>query len=418
MAYLIVMVCVIYIIIQLIMKEKIYKPAIMLAALWGIILFVYSFRAFQLPCVSSDIYIIILVGLLCFFVGSLVAKYLKITLVIGKYTLYSREIRLRAYNIVTFLFFIVMLLPFIRAVMFLFGGSSLYMIRYSLQNDILGSGLIAILFNYFCEPYLTFMIVYSISNLFSEKRNAYNLLVTIIGIVFMTIISGGRFFILYFIGALIVMLMIYKGNIKREKRKEESKVLQRIKLLIIVGIVGIIAVSLIRGTKLGETAYVYLCGGIPFLEYLKETLIQTKHTHGAATMYGFVRPFFVVLRKIGICNLPVWLQNIENIYLDVDNAYFLAPGILFNSFSTSFFAPYLDGGLFGIIIVYVILGFISENAYRKINQKNEYIIAYFLLIALIVVLSFFRLLITHYSFALAFVYLYLMSKPMKKNEYI
>lgn len=415
MAYLIIMVCVIYIMIQLIMKEKVYKPAIMLAALWGIVLFVYSFKAFQLPSISNDIYSIILVGLICFFAGSLVAKYLKIRLIIGKHTLYFREIRLGVYNIVTSLFFIVMLLPFIRAVMFLIGGSSFYVIRYSLQNDILGSGLIAILFNYFCEPYLTFMIVYSISNLFSKKCNVKNLLVTIIGIIFMTIISGGRFFILYFIGALIVVLMIY---IKREKRKEDSKIIHRIKILIIIGIVGIIAVSIVRGTKLGETAYVYLCGGVPFFEHLKETLIQTKHTHGAATMYGFVRPFFVVLRKIGICDLPVWLQNIEKIYLDVDNAYFLAPGILFNSFSTSFFAPYLDGGLFGIIVVYTILGFVSENAYRKINPKNEYIIAYFLLIALIVVLSFFRLLITHYSFALAFVYLHLISKPVKNGEYI
>ena len=415
MAYLIVIVCVIYIIIQLVMKEKAYKPSVMLAALWGAVLFVYSFRAFRLPSVSSDIYIIILVGLLCFFGGSLIAKYLKIRLRIGNHTLYFREIRTRAYNIVTFLFFIVMLIPFIRSVMFLLGGASLYGIRYSLQNDILGSGLIAILFNYFCEPYLTFMIVYSISNLFSEKRNVHNLLVAIIGIVFMTIISGGRFFILYFIGALIVMLMIYKGNIEIEKSKKESKILRRIKLLIIVGIVGIIAVSLIRGTKLGETVYLYLCGGIPFLEHLKETLIQTKYTHGAATMYGFFRPFFVVLRKIGICNLPVWLQNVESIYLDVDNAYFLAPGILFNSFSTSFFAPYLDGGLIGVIIVYIVLGFVSETSYKRINQKNEYIITYFLLIALIVVLSFFRLLITHYSFALAFVYLYLMSKPIKNK---
>lgn len=417
MAYLIVIVCVIYIAVQLlIVKEKIYKPAIILAVLWGTVIFVYSFRKFQLPAVSNDIYTIILVGLLSFFVGSLIAKHCKIRLFIGTNTLHSRKIRHGVYRIMTCLFFIVMLLPFIRSVIFLLGDSSLYAIRYSLQNDILGSGLIAILFNYFCEPYLTFMIVYSIANLFSEKRNEKNLIVTIIGIIFMTVITGGRFFILYFIGALIVVLMIYKKNSDTEKRKGQPQIVHKIRALIIIGIVGIIAVSMVRGTKLEETAYVYLCGGVPFFEHLKVTLIETRNTYGAATMYGFLRPFFVILRKIGICELPVWIQNIEKIYLDVDNAYFLTPQILFNSFSTSFFAPYLDGGFFGTVIVYTILGFISEKVYIKINKKNEYIIAYFLLIALIVELSFFRLLITHYSFALAFVYLYLMSKPVKNSE--
>lgn len=418
MSYVIVGVCLLYITIQSIMKEKIYKPAIMLAILWGIILFVYSFKAFQLPSVNSDTYIAILVGLLCFFVGSLVAKSLKLKIVINKRALYSRSIRKKVYKIMTIIFFVSMLLPFVRSMMFLLAGSSLYTIRYSLQNDILGSGIIAILFNYFCEPYLTFMIVYSIANLFSEKRNVKNLLATIIGIIFMIITTGGRFFILYFIGALIVALMVYRGSARSSSQKEESKIVHIVKILIVVGIVGLIVVSLVRGTQLGETVYVYLCGGVPFFEHLNDSLIQNNHTYGAATTYGFVRPFFVILRKIGICNLPGWLQNIESIYLSVDDAYFLAPGILFNSFSTSFFAPYLDGGLAGIVFVYVLLGFISESVYRKVDRKNEYVIALFLLISLIVVLSFFRLLITHYSFALAFVYLYLMSKPVKNNKYI
>lgn len=417
MEYFIIVVCILYIAIQLILGEKIYKPAIMFAILWGTVLFVYSFRAFQLPNVKSDIYTIILLGVVSFFIGSLVAKSSKIKVVIGKHELQSREIKKNTYNIMTFLFFIIMLIPFIRAAMFLFSGASLYMIRYSLQNDILGFGLIAILFNYFCEPYLTFMIVYSIANLFSEKRDIKNLFFSILGIIFMTVISGGRFFILYFIGSLIVSLLIYKRKVRRERKKEESKILHRVKLLIIIGIIGIIAVSLVRETQLGETVYVYLCGGVPFLEHLKETLIQNQYTYGAATIYGFIRPFFVILRKIGICDLPVWLQNIEGIYLDVDKAYYLAPGILFNSFSTSFFAPYLDGGRVGIVVVYSILGMVSEKAYRKINCENEYIVAHFLLIALIIILSFFRLLITHYSFALAFVYLYFMSKPVKSNKY-
>ena len=176
-----------------------------------------------------------------------------------------------------------------------------------------------------------------------------------------------------------------------------------------------VGVSIIRGAHLWQTIYVYLCGGIPFLEYLNDTL-ASEHTYGAATLYGFLRPLFVILRKIGICDLPIWLQNVEQLFLSVDNPYYIAPGILFNSFSTSFFAPYLDGGIVGVCVVYLLLGIISESIYKRVRLDNEYIVSWFILIALVVVFSFFRLVITHYSFALAFVYLFITHSSIQKKN--
>ena len=397
--------------------KNIYRPATLFALLWGIIFIVYSFHAFGLKQVSVDTYMIFLCGLLSFFAGSSIADIFRYKFVVGKHDLFSRKIKYRVYKFGTILFFIVMITPLMRASIFLLQGYSLYEIRYSLQNDILGTGIISILFNYFCEPYLTFMIVYSIANMFSEKRKIKNMFFTIVGIIFMTIISGGRFFILYFIASLGVAFLIYKKDFHKRRTKNEKKIMRRIKMLLLIAVVSIVTVSIIRGAKLGETIYVYLCGGIPFLEHLiKDVFCNSNYTNGAATCYGFIRPFFVILRKIGICDLPVWLQHIETQFLIVDDAYFLAPGILFNSFSTSFFAPYLDGGLLGVTIVYLIIGFVAEKTYKQINIKNECMISCFFLISLVVLLSFFRLVITHYSFSLAFIYLFFMSKPINRND--
>lgn len=417
MIYIDIVLCFLYVAFQMFQKQKIYKPAVLFAFIWGTALVMYSFHAYNLPDVNNGTYLIIFAGLLSFFLGSAGAEHSKKRIVVGNYHLFTKEIKTTTYNIMTMIFFALMFLPVLRATLLLARGASLYSIRYSLQNDILGTGITAILFNYFCEPYLVFMIVYSVANLFSSNRKAKNMVHTIVGIFIMTIISGGRFFIFYFIGSLIVCFLLCRNTLFASEYVNK-KLFRRAKFLIILSAVLIISVSFIRESVLTETMYVYFCGGVPFLEHLNETIVNNSHTYGAATLYGFTRPFFVVLRKIGITDLPLWLKNVEQIFLKVDDPYYLAPGILFNSFSTGFFAPYLDGGLAGVIIVYLLFGFITEKIYIYVDINNEYSVSWFLLASLTIVLSFFRLTITHYSFALAFVYLFYMSKvvPSAKSE--
>ncbi|BAK48508.1 glycosyltransferase involved in cell wall biogenesis [Clostridium sp. SY8519] len=411
--YLIIGICVLYIIVQLIYKEKVYRPSVLFAVIWVVVLTMYSFRLYGLPEIENRTLIIIALGLCSFFVGTLVNKSSKKYLVVGARKFFEKEVREFALKPMVIAFFLIMFMPVVRSLLLLLSGASLYMIRYSMQNDVLGSGIIAILFNYYCEPFLTFYIVYSIANLFSPYRKNKNILLTIIGILFMTIVTGGRFFIFYFIGALAVCFLIYRRNIDFKSLRTNKKVLKTARILIIIAVTAIIAITITRGSEIGETIYVYFCGSVPFLEQMND--LFTQHTNGAGTFYGFLRPIFVIFRKFGICGFPGWLTNIESIFLKIDNPYYLVPGMLFNSFTTSFFAPYLDGGLFGVVIFYLVLGFFCEGVYKRLDLKNEYSVSWFLLISLIVMLSFFRLTITHYSFSLAFVYLVITHKQKRED---
>lgn len=415
MLFVVIGLCLLYIVLQLLAGEKIYRPSVMFAILWGTILLAHSFGGYQLPQVGNETYLIIACGLMAFFIGTSLARISKFKITIGSYKLFSKRINQGAFNVLRVVFFALMFMPVVRAIGLLIEGASLYTIRYSLQNDILGTGTIAILFNYYCEPFLTFMIVYSVANFFSANRDIRNMISTIIGVITMVIISGGRFFLLYFSGALIISFLLYKKTISKNRTVRGKKVLKRVRQLIAIAIVAILLVSIIRGSKVWQTVYVYLCGGVPFFEHLKDTLVG-EHTYGAATLYGFLRPIFVILRKVGICDFPMWLQNTEEIFLAVDNPYYIAPGILFNSFTTGFFAPYLDAGIAGVCIVYFILGCISERIYKRVKLENEYSVSWFLLISLVVVFSFFRLTVTHYSFALAFVYLMLTHRMVLKDS--
>lgn len=406
--------CVLYDVTQIICKENIYRPSLLFSLVWALVLTLYSFKLFDLPTINDGTILIICSGICAFFIGSFLSKNCHKRIVIANHELFNKTIKEYALIPMIVVFFMIMIIPVMRSIVLLISGSSLYTIRYSLQNDILGTGVITILFNYYCEPFLTFYTVYSVANLFSSNRKIRNLIISIVAIIFMTIVSGGRFFIFYLIGALGVCFMIYRKNIDYKRIQENKKILKIAKLLITIATIIIVIITINRGSEIGETIYVYLCGGVPFLEHIIELFNQ--RTNGAATLYGFLRPIFVIFRKVGICGFPTWLENIEKIFLSIDNPYYLAPGILFNSFSTSFFAPYLDGGIIGLSIFYLFLGFFCESVYKRLDITNEYSVSWFLLISLIIILSFFRLTITHYSFSLAFVYLIITHKYIEINQ--
>lgn len=402
MSYLTCIICIIIVVISKFQRKSIADPAVLFALLWGVICAFSTLQLFDLKTPDSSIYLFVLVGVLFFWIGSVVAFNTRIKLTIGDRASEERFIRDRLFNVLTLVFFALMIMPSIRAMMLLMSGNSLYTIRYVLLNDVFGEGVTSILFNYFCEPYLVFMIVHSVANLFSNNRKIRITVITIIGIILMTIDTGGRFFILYYVGALAVGYLVYRRQINSNF---EKKTLRRVRILIAIGAIGIIVVSSIRGSIIGQTTYVYSTGGLSYFDHLLTQFSDTKHTLGALTLNGYLRPIFVIFRKIGLGPLPSFVANAEEIFLLVDKAYYITPGTLFNSFTTCFFAPYIDGGVLGIMIVFFALGFISEKAYKNIDLNNTYRVSVYLLTALIVILSFFRLLITHYSFALAAVYL-------------
>lgn len=400
MIYTIIFINTIYIILELfLLKEKVYKPSILFATVWCLILLFYKINSFGLPKVSNLIYIIIFCGLLSFFVGSLIIKLTKVKVKIGDRTFFQNKINYNLVNKMNIIFLISLIIPFFHALIYILHGFSLYDIRYTLQNDILGNGAVAILFNYFCEPYLTFLIVFSVTNLFSNHKKKKVIITTVIGIFSVSIITGGRFFILYLVASLLVASIIFH-------KKTEKKTLKKAKLIICFSFCLLIVVSMLRGSKVFETINVYFCGGLPFLDHLIQQNISG-YTYGGATLYGFLRPLLVIIRKVLNIPFPIWFKNIEKVFLAVDNPYYLTSDILFNSFTTAFYAPFLDYGLIGIIFVFFILGLYSEYIYRQIDLNNEYIISCFLLVSLIIMLSFFRLTITHYSFSLSFIYLFL-----------
>lgn len=404
MCYLASMICAIIAILSRLKRKSIVDPAVLFATIWCVLSGLSCLQLYGLTIPNDMVYWIVIGGVVSFWGGSIISYYSSFRIKIDAEPQKEKVVRPLMLQSFTILFFVLMIVPSVRAIIFLSSGISLYTIRYSQLNDVIGGGTSAILFNYFCEPFLVFMIVYSVANLFSKDRSVKTTILTILGIFLMTICTGGRFFILYYIGALVVGYLLYR---KRLFGKIEANVLKRVRLLALVGFVSILIVSSLRGAVVGQTAYIYSTGGLGFFEYLQTQFFDCDYTFGALTLNGFLRPFFVVFRKMGLGELPNFVENAENIFLMVDKPYFISSETPFNSFTTCFFAPFLDGGGMGVIVVFFVLGFLAEESYKNIQLDSTYKVSIYLLVALVVVLSFFRLLITHYSFALSFMYLLL-----------
>ena len=239
--------CFLYTTTQLINNEKIVRPSALFVLLWGVIVLLHSFGWYNLPSVSEEVYLIILTGLLSFSIGSTIVKHTHVKCTLGKLQLERMALREKTFRVLNILFLSVMIVPTMNSIRAMISGSSLYTIRYSLQGSILGDGIVSVLFYYFCEPYLVFLIVYSISDIFSEHKRSGSLPIAIVGIILITIVSGGRFFILYFIGGLIIGFLAF---LKKRRIKIEKKKKKKVMLLILIAACAVIVVSIVRGAKI------------------------------------------------------------------------------------------------------------------------------------------------------------------------
>lgn len=407
MPFVILLVIFIYLINRFIHRDIVTRPGILFSIIWGLIMVFHQMRLFSLPTVSQSTYMIIFWGIFGFLLGDLLADH--VTIKLGKGTIH-RTFSKRRLNFMTVLFFAGMITPFSRAISRL-PIYTLYDIRYNLNSEIVDTGFVGTIYNYYCQPFLTFLTVYACVNIFSSKRDSKLFILALIGIFMNTIIGGGRFSLLYLGGSLVLMLILYR----REMRSTfaERKVMRKVLLLIALTVIVLITVSTIRAgeNSILRTLYVYTCGSVPFLEHVLKTY-QSDFLFGLASFNGFIRPIFVVLRSLFGFSLPTGVSNVESLLLNTDRAYYLTPTILYNSFVSCFYAPYIDGGLIGEFIIMFIIGFASARIYKNTiqnfydkNGNDEFSKSLYVLVGLLVVLSFFRLLISSYIFALAFVYL-------------
>lgn len=378
-------------------NKVLYNPVSLYLGTWTLVFTLYALNPYSLPQIHEATYQIYIVAFVAFLIGNILI--FKKPCISG-ITLRKRSLNKKFINILIVVMVILMVIPAIKALNLIASGVDLHDIRYVHHDDIMGDGIVAIAFVYFCEPFITFLIIFSVVNLFVGQRKMYYVLLSVISLALMTIITGGRFFVLYFIASLLIATLIFKNT------REAKKILKYSGILLILLVVSLIVISVVRGSNIEQTFYVYLSGCIPFMEERINDTSKLPNMYGMASLYGFIRPVFVVLRKVLSMELPLPLQVVESVFLEDDELIMITPEIHYNSFVSIFYSMYLDGGLIGVFIGNILLGVFARYSFLKLQKDNPFKLVAYTLVAIIFLLSFFKLLVCNYTYALSFIYLY------------
>lgn len=383
--------------------KVIYNPVSLYLGTWAFVFLLYLLNPYSLPQIKDDTYQIYFIAFASFLIGYWLKRKK------SKKPIY-RDLNKTIFTLLIGIMGICMIIPALKAMEFIISGADLYDIRYAHHDAIMGNGIISVAFVYFCEPFITFLIIYSVVNLFIGNRKKFYILLSVISLLLMTCITGGRFFVLYFIASIAINVLIFR------KTSEAKQILKYSGLLMIMMVVSLIVISIIRGSDLVQTLFIYPSGCIPFMEERLSETNNLPNMFGLASLYGFIRPIFVVMRVLFQSALPLPIQMVETIFLGDDELVMLTPEVHYNSFVSIFYSMYLDGGLVGVAIGNFILGIISKNVFIHLRKNDMFSLIAYTLVAIIFLLSFFRFLVCSYSYALSFIYLYLLLKEKSQNN--
>lgn len=375
----IITICAFGVIVSLLLEKNIYNPLFVFSIIWLVIFMLCLINPYDLPEVSEDSLVTMLVGIGSFVVGAAVLGNIKIT---------RKGILLKAANsknlIKTYendfikhktLIFCVQLFGLLIYLYLGFGGikailtgNSLSFIRYYLRLETLDSNFKGILISYVAAPILYFSITYSAANMAIHNINRGTIL-SVIMTVFMLVLDlltvGGRMGILFSLVAVFVCFFVYEKQNKQWNSKGKLGF-----ILIIIAIFGIYTIwtmSANRGNKALESLCVYLYAPVSCFDAYRDIFLHDKYSYtlGLLSSQGFTRPLFKLL---GLSNISI-IKNVDMAYKLIDSEVWLNLH-RFNSETTYIGYFFFDGGNLTVCLFSLLFGFVSQKYYYKSIQRE------------------------------------------------
>lgn len=193
-----------------------------------------------------------------------------------------------------------------------------------------------------------------------DKENNFLYCVSIVSYGILSLLSGGRFDLIAFCISSIVTWKIVSDIISENKGLNNIKNVMKI---LVVTLIIMIAFSNLRNivgrtNKEGLVEYIskYFGGSIQLLDLYMENPTMNKDVLGKETFYGINR----TLSKFGL---------VKNYKMHLE--FRAKNGIVIGNVYTSFRNFYSDFGIYGVIILQIILSIFWSLYYKKIKRKND-----------------------------------------------
>lgn len=292
----------------------------------------------------------------------------------------------KRYWIMLIIVIIVISISFLMVALFIITGGSvgdLYMIAAAAtdgdDNELSKNSQQLLIESYIAYPLLYLLVPVSIVEFFHTYRRKYLAVAIFLALIRVTI-DARRTYLASFIMMLLLCALLHKKDFKNAdwqmKKKMKSFLKHSLFLVLIFGYIfsfisqqRSIARSGVDESSLLQTVTFYYGASVQFFgDCLDEVKID--YTYGFSAFRGMVAPFFGVLKLFGVSS-PELLQNANGYLTQIhENSLQVSPISNYNSFATCFFQFYCDGGVLGIIVLSLLLGFFSQYIYDMMLIKK------------------------------------------------
>lgn len=383
------LICVIILAVLVLQKRRWFDPAVIIMVYWSILIFCVSLHLFGLQKVSDWGYIIFIIGLVSFCIGTSCSNLFtdKVSLdVKKKYVLDYR------FLYVLYIIVIIFLLYNFRNVLELLGnGYSWAKIRRFYSNQGQSSGYNEVLqsaFNVMMNQFVSTPTVYAslpiaVSDMMIGKKDKKLFFMTIIMMFLWMMTSGGRSIVIWFAMYFVFAVLI----VKKHKIRINKKILRIIRMALIPLMLVFIYITVERkGENLNilKEIYVYFPVGLKNFDYhIQEfTRSNSGYLWGVGSFYGFIYPVIFLLKQFGLMSYPdIILKARYLTFTSLEPNVFI--GIDMNAYATFMYQPYLDGGLIGVAVILFAFGGLCGYYYHNVSKdmiQMKYLAIYLFLI--------------------------------------
>lgn len=319
-----------------------------LLAFWFVILFMRSFRFYDLYEISSLVCFLVLGGCISFMFGyfisgSVARKGIRIGLNQnhsqhdGNISI-SAKFNLFYYIALAFAIFIIVkqliiLLPIIIASGVAQARADMSLDELFLQGDW------AILMNYFARPFVKASLIIMVVRMFRSRIEVKEILLTLLILIVAFASEGGRLLIMDVFFAFLYMFIVNRKHMRLKSKHTIYKVIAMIFLFIVYS-------TLERGSSFFENFYTYYLGGLSYLDQaiLTQSKLFEPSLYGLNCYQGLFKPIFGIFDYCGIPK-PEGLILADKFILDAQATVLdISPNGTLNYYMTIFGYTYRDGG--------------------------------------------------------------------------
>lgn len=361
-------------------------PLTIFCTLWLIILFLYFLRFGLYDC-SENTYLVYLIGIISFFIGSVLVKPVnrsKIKVIKRRDIFYkAKYFILLFFSVISFIILVkksILALP-----LWLMGEGEGGEIKSAIvQNELSTGTLDDMIYGFIGRPMQIIMVIYAVIIVFEKKKDYLVIMCAILLTIAGYVCSASKFSVAQILTVVLAYAFLYG-------RMSFKQTLKRYKTLWIsfLGIFVFIAFMMsLRDEGMWEGFYIYMCGCVPMSDQALQTIDNSSPAYGMVSFNGIVRVVNIIPSYVlGWGNE---FKKVIDYYFDYmfqfEDATYIGKNTRYNAFVSIFSYFYADGKYIGVALLSALFGWCCSKSYFY-SLRRPSISSYSLVLLLIIFIS-------------------------------